>query len=105
MNEGENTLNQLKTRPIPAIIMLLAGLAAAITTYVNRYPVKDALLIILVSMIVFLIIGNIVKMILDRFEMPDENAVDEDGEMVEKAPEGGAVTEDNENTENEEADE
>lgn len=87
-------MKKLKTKPIPAIIMLTAGLIAAITTYINRYPVKDTLVIVFCSMVVFLILGGIIKMVLDRFEFPDEDTVDADGEMIEKAGEDGGTPQD-----------
>ncbi len=101
-------MNKLKTKPIPAIIMMIAGLSSAVMTRLNRYPMKDALIIILVSMIVFLIFGEVIKAVLDRFEMQDESAVDENGEMIEKAGEDGEEEEnksDNEEVYNEETDE
>lgn len=82
-------MNKLKTKPIPAIVMMIAGLSAAVMTRLNRYPVKDALIIILVSMLVFLVIGEAIKAVLDRFELPDVSAVDENGEMIEKTGEDG----------------
>ena len=42
---------------------------------------------VLLALITFLILGGIIKMILDRFELPDRNAVDEDGEVIEKSVE------------------
>lgn len=85
-------MNKLKTRPIPAIVMITAGLSAAVMTRLDGYPVKDALIVILVSMIVFLILGEIIKAVLDRFELPDQSAVDENGEMIEKTGEEGQET-------------
>lgn len=76
----------MNTKKIPAIVMLLAGAVSCIVTYINGYEFKDILFILLWVLIVFLIIGSVVKKILDSFQMPDEETVDEDGEVIEKQP-------------------
>ena len=74
----------MNTKKIPAMIMLLAGALACIVTYINRYDLNDMLITLIWVLPVFLIIGFIVKKIFDSFQMPDENAVDDEGEVVEK---------------------
>ncbi len=78
----------MNTKRIPAIIMLLAGAVTCIVTYLNGYDTKDMLIALFWVLILFLIIGIVVKKILDSFQMPDENAVDDEGEVIEKQPEG-----------------
>lgn len=79
--------NKLKTKPIPAITMLLAGAVVSITTYVNKVPLLLSLELILGFMIVFLIVGDILKFIADRFVIKSEEIIPEDGEVIEKTPE------------------
>lgn len=80
----------LKTKSIPAIIMLLAGLVAAVDTFIQRYPIKKALPVIFLTLLLFLVIGNIVKALLDKIEIepPKEEIPEgdeaEDGEGVEE---------------------
>ena len=64
--------------------MLLAGAVACIVTYLNQYDFIEMLTTLIWVLPVFLIIGLIVKKIFDSFQMPDENAVDDEGEVVEK---------------------
>lgn len=79
----------MNTKRIPAIVMLLAGAVATIVTYINHYSLEDMLVVLVLTLIVFLIIGVAIKLIFDSFhiEEPDEDRVDDDGEVVEKTAE------------------
>ena len=82
----------LKTKSVPTITTLLGGLCAAVDTFIQRYPIMNSLIIILVTMIIFLIIGDVIKLLLDRIEiivpveLPEDEAV-ENGESDEENPE------------------
>ncbi len=73
--------------------MLLAGSIACIMMYLNGYKLKDMLLVLMLVLIVFLFIGMVVKAILDSTHLPSEDAVDPDGEVIEKSEEEGAELE------------
>lgn len=88
--------NELKTKPIPAITTLLSAAVVSIVTYVNRYPLLKALILILVFMIIFLIIGDIIKFVVDRFIIESEKEILSEGEVIEKNPEDIEETEDSE---------
>ena len=79
----------MDTKKIPAIVMLLAGTVACIVTYINHYDLKDMLVVLILTLVIFLIIGIVIKMILDSFDLPEEekNEVGDEGEVVEKNPE------------------
>lgn len=82
--------NQLKTKPIPAITTLLAGAVVSIVTFVNRYPLLKALEMILLFMVIFLLVGDIIKFVIDRFIIESEKEEEEDLEaeaVIEKNPE------------------
>lgn len=85
----------LKTKPIPAIIMLLGGAAVAVDVFIQHFTVLNFLIAVFVSLLGFLFIGEIVKLILDRIELPNKNAVDKDGEMIEKGQNAQTDNEDN----------
>ena len=76
----------MKIKRIPALTMLLAGAVAAVVTYINGYSLEDMLVVLIVTLIVFLIIGVVIMMIFESFHIdePDEDRVDDDGEVVEK---------------------
>lgn len=85
----------MNTNRIPALVMLLAGAVAVIVTYINHYSLEDMLVVLILTLIIFLVIGAVIKMILDSFHIdePDEDRVDDDGEVVDKT---GMSDEDNE---------
>ena len=76
----------MNTKRIPALVMLLAGSVAAIVTYINHYSFNDMLVVLILTLVVFLIIGVVIKLIFDSFhiETPDEDRVDDDGEVLDK---------------------
>lgn len=80
----------MNTKRIPALIMLIAGAIACIVTYANHYNLKDMLTTLIWVLLVFWLIGLIVKKILDSFHMPGENAVNNEGEVIEKQEEEAA---------------
>lgn len=69
--------------------MLLAGAVATIVTYINHYSLEDMLVVLILTLIGFLIIGIVIKLVFDSFHIdtPDEDRVDDDGEVVEKTGE------------------
>ena len=84
---------KLKTKPVPAVVTLTGGAAAAIVCFAEHFDVRIGLIFILISLCVFLILGDVIKMLLDRIELPrpieeDDNAVDSEGEMIEKGSVG-----------------
>lgn len=84
----------MKTKQIPALVMLLGGSVACIVSYINRYELKEMLVVLTLSLVIFLIFGVIIRLVLDSFELPqEEEKVDDDGEVVEKQSE--APEEDN----------
>ena len=89
----------MNTNKIPAFVMLLAGAVAVIVTYINHYSLEDMLVVLILTLIVFLILGVVIKLVFDSFhiEEPDEDRVDDEGEVVEKTE----LSEENENIEDE----
>lgn len=90
----------MKTKRIPALVMLLGGAVSCIVTYINHYDLKDTLVVVTLSLVVFLVLGVIIKIILDSFDIPGEDKVDDEGEVVEKQ---GELPEDSEDLEQDEA--
>ncbi len=76
----------MKTKSIPAIIMLLAGLVACIAGMAAHMEASDFLKMLLIVLILFYIAGSVVKVILDHnfAEMQEEETTDgeaqQDGE-------------------------
>lgn len=85
----------MKTKQVPAIIMLVAGLCVCIIAFLRQMEVKTFLKTLLLTLIVFYFIGGIAKLVLDPFfkqkESPQEETVsqeeDEGQEMAEQSGE------------------
>lgn len=88
--EQEN-YERLKTKQLPAAIMLLGGAVAVIVTYARGFSLWDILVIVLASLIGFYILGLILKRIFDSFRIKrkaeEEGGSMEEGEVIEKEPE------------------
>ncbi len=88
----------MNTKPVPAIVMLLGGAIACIFGMVYHYSVKHFITTLLVVLIIFYVIGCIVKIILDKnFKEMDEAAEEEEPAEVSE--------EEKENIESEDEDE
>ena len=74
---------------LPVVIMLLAGAMAAILLAIGKYEITKMLWILFVVLLVFYILGCILKWSLDHIDKQNEetdNSLDE-GEVIEKQPE------------------
>ena len=80
----------MKTKDIPAIVMLLAGGVYCLLGIRYQIPLMEFLVQLLIVLLIFWIFGGIVRMILDKFM----------GEIEDKSK-----SEENEETEGEDADE
>lgn len=80
--------NNLNTKSLPPIFMLVAGLISLIICWSSDYDIKKLLLIVFLSMLIFAIIGTVVKTVVDSFNMKlsYEDLLDdeEEGEIREK---------------------
>ena len=78
----------MDTKKLPLFIMLLAAAVACIVTYIYHYNLHDTLVVLIIVLILFLIIGIVVKKLFDKFEISKDDSVDDEGEVVEKSPDG-----------------
>ncbi|MDE5819641.1 MAG: hypothetical protein K2I07_10030 [Lachnospiraceae bacterium] len=89
--EQQENYDRLKTKQLPALIMLLGGAVAVIVTYVRGFSLREILVIVLVSLLGFYILGLILKRIFDSFRIrqkkEEEGSTMEEGEVIEKEPE------------------
>lgn len=68
----------MKTKSVPAIIMLIAGFIACVAGMVTHMDVAGFMKMLLIVLIVFYILGCVVKLVLDRnfAEMQEEETTD-----------------------------
>ncbi len=57
----------MKTKDVPAIIMLLAGGVYCLFGIIYKIPLMEFLIHLLIILLVFWMFGGIIRMILDRF--------------------------------------
>jgi len=78
-----------KTKNIPAIVMLLGCLVAAIVTYINKYDLLKTLKVVLIVLCIFLVMGLIIKGLFEKYiPVVEETEESEDeGSVIEKQPE------------------
>ncbi len=79
----------MKTKSIPAIIMLVAGFIACIAGMNAHMEVADFLKMLLIVLVVFYALGCVVKQIVDKnfMEMKEEETTDGEETEEEDAPE------------------
>lgn len=65
-------------------MMLVAGAATCIITWIMDYSIPGKLFALLISLVVFYILGVILRNTLDRFEKQNEAKSKEEGEVIEK---------------------
>lgn len=93
----------MNTRNIPALVMLTAGLVAGIVMFRMHYSLYTMSWVILLVFAVFYVLGCLIRLMLDKFGMQQENkkeaeqegeAAQETGQQEERQQtEDGAVIE------------
>lgn len=69
---------------MPLILMLVAGAVTCIITFFQEYTVFERLLILFIVLLVFYILGSIMKFTLNYFDRLNEKRNMEAGEVIEK---------------------
>lgn len=67
----------MKTKSIPEVIMLFAGLVASIIMYIMHYELQTFLLILLFVLVCFFLLGCLLKTAIERFEAKNQKAEEE----------------------------
>ncbi|MBR1478102.1 MAG: hypothetical protein IJ608_09110 [Lachnospiraceae bacterium] len=69
---------------MPLLLVLISGLATLIVTFFSEYELVARLLILFVVMLIFYILGSIIKFMLDRFDIENEKRLMEEGDVIDK---------------------
>ena len=78
--------NNLKTKLLPSLFMLLGGSVALVIGLIQHFPITELLLVVFFALLGFAILGTIVKSVVDGFNM-SMNYMDyfeDNGDLVEK---------------------
>ncbi len=87
-----------RTRYIPSIVMLSAAFVVCVSTMYFKYDTKQIVFLVLVTSVVFFIIGQIIRLLAEKFLVIStmEEVLTEDGENKESEED----KQDKSNTEN-----
>lgn len=83
--EEENTVTHLHTRQIPTIVMLAGGATAAIFTFVRHDPLLTSLEIIFVALVLFLVLGDVIKILLDGITIEKKDVSENKDKVIERS--------------------
>lgn len=103
----------MKTKLVPATVMLLGCSVAVVCTYINGYTLEEMVKVLFVALLLFLVLGIIIKIIIDKnipYVEDNGNIVADEGAVIEKSgdadenlaqseSEDGMVVEEGETTE------
>lgn len=78
----------MNRKNLPLIIMLTAAAVTSIITFIREYSMLAKLVSLFVVMLVFYILGSILKWTLDYFDEQNEKRRLEEGDVIEKDIEG-----------------
>ena len=82
----------MNRKNLPLFLMLTAGAVTSIITYIEKYPMEVMLVSVFVVLLVFYILGCIIKWTLDYFDLQNEERLKAEGEVIEKEPEDSGDT-------------
>ena len=77
---------------LPALMTLIAAFITCIVTFIYQYELTKALILILAASVIFYLSGLIIRSLLNRFMVAEENQDENDGEEQDT----GEKTEENE---------
>ena len=71
-------------KKIPAILMLTASAITALIVYFRGYGLKVMIIALFAVLVIFYIIGSVVKLVMDSYYKAKEELVSDEGEVIEK---------------------
>lgn len=74
----------MERKMIPLALMLVAGAICSIVCYVQGYDAFTMLLALFIVLLVFYLLGCIIKRMMEAFEAENEARAKEEGEVIEK---------------------
>ena len=90
----------MKTKDVPAIVMLLAGGVYCLFGILYKIPLTEFLIQLLVILLVFWMLGGILKMVLDHF-MGEIEVKEEEEDSEDSDSEGEDTDQETENVDEE----
>lgn len=75
----------MNRKNMPLLLMLIAGACTCIVTLVKSYSLLAGLVALFTVMLLFYCLGNVLRMLLDRFDRQNEEKEKQEQEEKEKA--------------------
>ena len=72
---------------LPLLLMLTASAVTCIITFIRKYSMLEKLVSLFVVMLIFFLLGSVLKWTLDYFDAQNEKRRLEEGEVIEKETE------------------
>lgn len=80
----------MNRKNLPLLLMLTAGAVTCIVTFIRKYSILERMASLLAVLVLFYLLGSILKWTLDHFDMQNERKRQEEGEVIKKEnTEGG----------------
>lgn len=86
----------MNRKNMPLILMLVAGAVTCVITFVRDFSILGKLTSLFIVLLIFYILGSILRFTLDTFDMQNEEKNKQEGEVIEKENEDGEDTEEKE---------
>lgn len=77
----------MNRKNLPLLLMLTAGAVICIITYIEKYTLIEKLVSLFVVLLVFFLLGSVLKWTLDLFDRQNAERLKEEGEVIEKESE------------------
>lgn len=77
----------MNRKNLPLLLMLTGGAVVCIITYIEKYSLIVKLVSLFAVLLVFYILGSVLKWTLDLFETQNAERIKEEGEVIEKESE------------------
>ncbi len=74
----------MNRKNLPLLLMLAAGAVACIITFIRKYSMLEKLVTLFAVLVLFYLLGSILKWVLDYFDAQNEKKRQEEGEVIEK---------------------
>lgn len=74
----------MERKMIPLALMLVAGAICSIVCFAQGYDAFTMLLVLFIVLLIFYILGCIIKRVMEAFERENEERSKEEGEVIEK---------------------
>lgn len=86
----------MERKMIPLTLMLVAGAICSIVCFAQGYDAYTMLWALFIVLLVFFVLGSVIKRVMEQFEKENEEKSKEQGEVIEKesSDENGEKTSD-----------